>query len=132
MSRKERSDKGTRRRGTQQDEIITIRLSPDDPDEQRVLEIARKWLAEDDKRTWRQFFALSALRAAGNIPDVNASVSLADLSDRFQLQLDRLQDTIERLITEGVKPAGKKSGGKSSVNLGYLQNLKQALRVSDE
>jgi len=134
--RKERSDKGTRRRSTQEDVSITIRLSPgntrDYPDDARVLAIAQRWLDEDSSRTWRQLVTMSILKSAGDLPDVNYSASLADLSDQFAEQLDRLQDTIERLISEGVKPAGKKPAGKSNVNLGYLQNLKQALKGSDD
>lgn len=125
--RKARSDKGKKRQSSKEhpDRVFTFRLSPDNQDENRIIDVIDNELGRGIPL---RDVICSAFRKYKHIDrlDTSDESGIDGLMDRLQSVIDRL------LLVESVpdKKQPKEKPGKFNVN--YLQNLKKAMNGDDE
>jgi hypothetical protein len=140
--RRRRRDAGIPRKHKEfEDEIIAAKLNRGNEEERRALEWWDYWLSQVDEAgqplSKRRLLTWITLRAAGEeAPTAASGVSISDVIQQFQRQLDQLADTVAQLQEMGVAPSSvkKKSGSRkpSKVDTSYLANLMKAFQGDEE
>ncbi len=135
--RKQRSDKGTRRKDRPEDKFYSFRLSqsqPGDTDpkilaEQNAIDWIEHYLS-DPKASVREL--VTGLISHFNGIPMSKEATLSELNQSFSQQLERLASTIDRLIASGLqaRPAGQPEAAEDTggVNMAYLRKIQETLR----
>ncbi len=136
--RKQRSDKGTRRKDRPNDEFYSFRLTPAQPGEtdpkilaeQQAIDAIGRYLASDPKASVREL--VTGLISHFNGIPLSKEALLSELNQSFSQQLERLAATIDRLISSGLqaRPAGQPETAEDAggVNMAYLRKIQETLR----
>lgn len=132
--RKRRKDAGVRRSNKPADDSFSFKLNKSDEDEKAAMEV----IEEYQSMGLRKLITLALLNFDGRKSSVGHEVNAVDLeelTERFHQELEYLGSIINQLSASGVNPTlatPAKSKKQSNISLGYLNNLKQAMRGSNE
>lgn len=125
--RKQRSDAGTKRVDANY-RTFTFRLNVKrDADVIAKIDAFTSQRDDDGKPIPLHHLIIEALRGEPSTPRHSANII-----EFFNDQLQRLEETIERLNEMGISPRTKKQGKPQGIDKGYLSKLSQALRGENE
>jgi len=128
-TRKERSDKGTRRNGRADDVRYAFRLSPDNEKEASIIKAIADHLHLNPNDSLRTII----VDCVGDRVGVGLTREEA-MHETFEKQIERLAATIDQLLSSGLQrgvvgyaPA-QEDQSTNGVNMDYLKRIQQTLR----
>lgn len=136
--RKQRSDKGARRKARPDDLFYSFRLTPAQPGEtdpkvlaeQKAIDLIAAYIDSDKEASVRSM--VTDLIAHFNGIPTSKEATLSELNQSFGQQLERLAATIDRLISSGLQahPNGQSETSEDTggVNMAYLRKIQETLR----
>lgn len=125
MARKERKDKGTHRAGYEEVGNFSFRIPKAHKD---LIVYVNQQVGQRGSITPVMLEALRLHQSQGKQPELTPT----ELAGQLESQLQQLTSVIDRLLSGQLVAGKSEKSSKSKMNMGYLTNLKQALRYVDD